>query len=128
MENAGTALYWFTDPLSVDLNRVKGKFSLLYKSNFAVYCKAVSDVGSVDSDSLMELRSFLNHLSINFIEMHDPCEHIIPSLARVLQVNKVVLVDPDNCGCEPSRLEEVRFRLQMHSIDFDLGIPSLLEF
>ncbi|HEX5000885.1 MAG TPA: hypothetical protein VFW78_00170 [Bacteroidia bacterium] len=124
MEYAGTALYWFTDPLSVDLDKVRSVFSLRQTSLFAVYCRGVSDLTPVDSEALEELRFLLNQFNVSLIEMHDPCEHIIPSLARVLQADQVVLVDPEHCKCEPSRLEEVRFHLQMHSISFLKGFES----
>ena len=115
MDAGQRQLYWFTDLKKVSAERLLKAVSGNGHDSFVVYCNGSPAEGSTND----EFRNLLLNKGIQLIEMHGQCEQVIPSIARVLKADKVILADSDSCKCDPEALQEVRYRLSMHSIIFE---------
>ena len=111
MNSAQKQLYW------VKSHKIKtGTLRNICSLETAVYFVFCTE-NEVNPD-LTSLKQVIRKHGKNFIEMPGDPETIIPSLARVLKVDEVVLLNDHPLDGGAEKIQEIRHRLNMHSIAF----------
>jgi len=137
MEQGNKILFWFRESFALDNSEVLCNAINDYAEVIPVFCfdpreqelikglYASSDLINDQIRKAQLLRKELQLHGSNLLVVNHPYEKIIPSLARVLKVTKVVtnqLVDPETVSCPElssfrnQKAREISYLLNLHSI------------
>lgn len=137
MEQGNKILFWFREIFALDNSEILCNASNDYVEVIPVLCfdfrerdvisglYASSDLMSDQIKKAELLRKELQLRGSNLLVVNHPYEKIIPSLARVLKVSKVVtnqLIDPELDSCPEltafrnQKAREISYLLNLHSI------------